>query len=77
LLYIGRGSDLENAAKEADRWRNAGYVLRKTMPIEWHPVLKRLELAMLFVPDRAGLLGRKFPIPKKSKKDFAPRFRQK
>jgi len=51
--------DLENAAKEANRWRSCGYVLRKIMPIEWHPIIKRLELAMLFVPDRAGLLGRK------------------
>jgi len=51
--------DLENAAKEVDRWRSCGYVLRKTMPIEWHPNIRRLELAMLFVPDRAGLLGRK------------------
>jgi len=75
--------DLENAAKEADRWRNSGYVLRKTMPIEWHPVLKRLELAMLFVPDRAGLLGRKLKkrqgIREKGhdKQNFAPRFKQK
>jgi hypothetical protein len=51
--------DLENAVKEANRWRSSGYVLRKIMPIEWHPNIKRLDLAMLFVPDRAGLLGRK------------------
>jgi hypothetical protein len=57
--------DLKNAAKEASRWRNSGYVLRKIMPIEWHPNLRRLELAMLFVPDRAGLLGRK-PLAKTS-----------
>jgi hypothetical protein len=69
--------DLENAAKEVSRWRSCGYVLRKIMPIEWHPNIKRLDLAMLFVPDRAGLLGRKHPIPKKPKKNFAPKFKQK
>jgi len=69
--------NLENAAKETKRWRSAGYVLRKIMPIEWHPNVKRLELAMLFVPDTAGLLGRKTPLPKKTKSNFAPRFRQR
>jgi len=69
--------NLENAAKETKRWRSCGYVLRKIMPIEWHPNVKRLELAMLFVPDRAGLLGRKLPIPKKPKQNFAPRFKQR
>jgi len=71
--------DLENAAKEANRWRNCGYVLRKIMPIEWHPNIKRLELAMLFVPDRAGLLGRKAKVQttKDKKKNFAPRFRER
>jgi len=57
--------DLENAAKEANRWRSCGYVLRKIMPIEWHPNIRRLELAMLFVPDRAGLLGRKAKVSTK------------
>ncbi|MCL2208264.1 MAG: hypothetical protein FWB90_09295 [Fibromonadales bacterium] len=71
--------DLENAAKEANRWRSCGYVLRKIMPIEWHPNIKRLELAMLFVPDRAGLLGRKAKVQtaKGKKKNFAPRFRER
>jgi len=71
--------DLENAAKEANRWRSCGYALRKIMPIEWHPNIKRLDLAMLFVPDRAGLLGRKAGVqaPKSKKKNFAPRFRER
>jgi tRNA/tmRNA/rRNA uracil-C5-methylase (TrmA/RlmC/RlmD family) len=56
--------NLENAAKEANRWRSNGYALRKIMPIEWHPNIRRLELAMLFVPDRAGLLGRKKAVIK-------------
>ncbi|GHV15762.1 hypothetical protein AGMMS49938_14830 [Fibrobacterales bacterium] len=51
--------DLENAAREVKRWRSAGYILRKILPVEWHPELKHLDLAMLFVPDRDGLLGRK------------------
>ncbi|MCL2281849.1 MAG: hypothetical protein FWC26_00855 [Fibromonadales bacterium] len=73
--------DLENAAKEANRWRSCGYVLRKIMPIEWHQNIKRLDLAMLFVPDRAGLLGRKARDighgAKDKKKNFAPKFRQR
>jgi len=68
--------DLENAAKEINRWRNCGYVLRKIMPIEWHPNIRRLELAMLFVPDRAGLLGRKVWDKRKETKE-TPKFRQK
>ncbi|MCL2100390.1 MAG: hypothetical protein FWH22_01600 [Fibromonadales bacterium] len=77
--------NLQNAAKESERWRKFGYVLRKIMPIEWHPNIRRLELAMLFVPDRAGLLGRKTAIglqPAASGKatpkgKAAPRFRQR
>ncbi|MDR0518352.1 MAG: hypothetical protein LBH25_15070 [Fibromonadaceae bacterium] len=70
--------NLENAAKEANRWRSCGYVLRKIMPVEWHPNIRRLELVMLFVPDRAGLLGRKAKLgTAMGKKNFAPRFRQK
>ncbi|MCL2260033.1 MAG: hypothetical protein FWC15_01605 [Fibromonadales bacterium] len=71
--------DLENAAKEVNRWRSSGYVLRKVMPIEWHPNIKRLDLAMLFVPDRAGLLGRKagVKVVKDKKKNFAPKFRER
>jgi len=71
--------DLENAAKEANRWRSCGYVLRKIMPIEWHPNIKRLDLAMLFVPDRAGLLGRKAKGVKVASGQWsvASRFKQK
>ncbi|MDR3001364.1 MAG: hypothetical protein LBU89_08890 [Fibromonadaceae bacterium] len=66
--------DLKNAAKESDRWRDCGYVLRKIMPIEWHPNIRRLELTMLFVPDRAGLLKRKAPSTPSATN--APKFRQ-
>jgi hypothetical protein len=70
--------NLENAAKETKRWRSAGYVLRKIMLIEWHPNIKRLELAMLFVPDSAGLLGRKNTRQRaRDDKNFAPKFKQK
>ena len=52
-------SYLDHAAKEIKRWRRAGYVLRKILPLDFNPDLPRYEIAMVFVPDRAGLLGRK------------------
>ncbi len=50
-------SDLENAAKEIKRFRDKGYMLRKTIPLDLEPGTAGFELLMLFVPDRAGLLG--------------------
>lgn len=49
--------DLETAAKEIRRFRDKGYMLRKTIPLELEPGAEGFELLMLFVPDRAGLLG--------------------
>lgn len=51
--------DLDVAGKEIKRWRRHGYVLRKIVPIDWNPGTSRVGMAMIFVPDRAGLLGRK------------------
>lgn len=50
-------SDLEQAAKEIRHFRREGYVLRKTIPLCLEPGTGKFELLMLFVPDRAGLLG--------------------
>ena len=50
-------SDLENAAKQIKRFRTEGYMLRKNIPLYLEPGSGKFELLMLFVPDRAGLLG--------------------
>ena len=49
--------DLETAAKEIKRFRDKGYMLRKTVPLDLEPGSEGFELLMLFVPDRAGVLG--------------------
>lgn len=54
LLQTG---DLEVAAKEIKRFRREGFVLRKNIPLYLEPGSGKFELLMLFVPDRAGLLG--------------------
>ena len=50
-------SDLETAGKMIKRFRNEGYMLRKSIPLLLEEGSGRFELLMLFVPDRAGLLG--------------------
>jgi hypothetical protein len=50
-------TDLENAAKQIKRFRAEGYMLRKNIPLYLEPGSGKFELLMLFVPDRAGLLG--------------------
>lgn len=50
-------SDLENAATEIKRFRTEGYMLRKSVPLCLEPGSGVFEILMLFVPDRAGLLG--------------------
>jgi len=51
-------SELELAAKLIRQFRNQGYVLRKTLPLYLEPGTGKFEILSLFVPDRAGLLGR-------------------
>jgi hypothetical protein len=75
---------LANAATEVSRFRSEGYVLRKVLPMELNPASPRFGLALLFVPDRAGLLGRKVqgarkpvkpqeqPVPKKTAQPKKP-----
>lgn len=54
LLQAG---DLESAAKYVKRFRAEGYMLRKNIPLYLEPGTGKFDLLMLFVPDRAGLLG--------------------
>ena len=50
-------SDLEVAAKEIKYLRREGYMLRKSIPLCLEPGRGKFEILLLFVPDRAGLLG--------------------
>lgn len=55
LLITG---DLESASKNIKAFRQEGFMLRKTLPIDTNPNSNHFELAFLFVPDRANLLGK-------------------
>jgi hypothetical protein len=59
-------SNLENAVQEIRRFRREGYMLRKAIPFDMEPGKAAFEVLFFFVPDRAGLLGRKEVIEKKS-----------
>lgn len=47
------------AALEIKRFRREGYMLRKIIPLDMEPGKPSIHLLLLFVPDRAGLLGRR------------------
>lgn len=51
-------SNLEVAAKEIRKFRNEGYMLRKSIPLYLEPGSAKFEVLFIFVPDRNGLLGR-------------------
>ena len=51
-------SNLEVAAKEIRKFRNEGYMLRKSVPLYLEPGSAKFEVLFIFVPDRNGLLGR-------------------
>lgn len=52
-------SNLAQAALEIKRFRREGYMLRKLIPLDLEPETPTFQILLLFVPDRAGLLGRK------------------
>lgn len=52
-----QAGDLESAGKYIKRFRAEGYMLRKNIPLYLEPGTGKFDLLMLFVPDRAGLLG--------------------
>ena len=51
-------SNLTVAAMEIKRFRREGYMLRKIIPLDIEPGKDFFQVLFLFVPDRAGLLGR-------------------
>ena len=58
-------SNLSVATTEIKKFRNEGYMLRKIIPLDLEPGSNTFQTLFLFVPDRAGLLGRKTPHPGK------------
>lgn len=47
----------ETANSEIRKWRRAGYMLRKIIPLDFEPNKPQFSLLLFFVPDSAGLLG--------------------
>lgn len=66
-------TDLEIAAKEIRHFRREGYLLRKNIPLYLEPGSGKLELLLLFVPDRAGLLSQNPAQNTKSRSVQRPR----
>lgn len=61
-------SNLSGAALEIKRFRREGYMLRKIIPLDLEPGKASIHLLLLFVPDRAGLLGRRAEHAKRAVK---------
>ncbi|WP_295681828.1 hypothetical protein [uncultured Fibrobacter sp.] len=68
-------SNLEVAAKEIRKFRNEGYMLRKSVPLYLEPGSAKFEVLFIFVPDRNGLLGRNTAILARSKNVQRPKER--
>jgi hypothetical protein len=68
-------SNLEVAAKEIRKFRNEGYMLRKSVPLYLEPGSAKFEVLFIFVPDRNGLLGRNPAILARSKNVQRPKER--
>ena len=55
--------DLEIADRTIKQFRNEGYMLRKSIPLDMEPGSGKFEILFLFVPDRVGILGQS-PVQK-------------
>lgn len=66
-------SNLSQAALEIKRFRREGYMLRKLIPLDLEPDTPSFQILLLFVPDRAGLLGHR---PERSAKVIRKRENQ-
>jgi protein-L-isoaspartate O-methyltransferase len=54
VIHIGSNLDVLEA--EIRRYRRAGMLLRKMIPLDLNPTSNRLEIALFFAPDREGVL---------------------
>ncbi len=51
--------DLDTLPREVDRWRKHGYMVAKVQAFDLFPGTDNLEVLVVLLPDRYGLLGRK------------------
>ncbi|MEO7777953.1 MAG: hypothetical protein ABIY63_10520 [Fibrobacteria bacterium] len=50
--------DLDTLPKEVNQWRKAGFMVSKVVPLDMFPGTDNLEVMVLFIPDRYGILNR-------------------
>jgi tRNA/tmRNA/rRNA uracil-C5-methylase (TrmA/RlmC/RlmD family) len=51
--------DMDTMPAEVERWRKQGYMVAKVQPYDMFPGTDNLEVLVVFMPDRFGLLNRK------------------
>ncbi len=50
--------DMDTLPKEVNQWRKAGFMVSKVVPLDMFPGTDNLEVMVLFIPDRYGILNR-------------------
>ncbi|GEM_PF-234232 len=50
--------DLDTLPKEVNQWRKSGFMVSKVVPLDMFPGTDNLEVMVLFIPDRYGILNR-------------------
>lgn len=53
--------DMNVMPSEINKWRKQGYMVAKAIPFDMFPGTNNLELLVVLIPDKFGLLGRKKP----------------
>ena len=53
--------DMNVMPSEISKWRKQGYMVAKAMPFDMFPGTNNLEMLVVLIPDKFGLLGRKKP----------------
>lgn len=53
--------DMNVMPSEINKWRKQGYMIAKAMPFDMFPGTNNLEMLVVLIPDKFGLLGRKKP----------------
>jgi hypothetical protein len=49
---------METLPREVNLWRKSGYMVSKVVPMDMFPGTDNLEVLVLFIPDRYGILNR-------------------
>jgi tRNA/tmRNA/rRNA uracil-C5-methylase (TrmA/RlmC/RlmD family) len=50
--------DMDTLPREVNLWRKSGYMVSKVVPLDMFPGTDDLEVMVLFIPDRYGILNR-------------------